>query len=341
MKKVFILSLLTLAGLSFSGCHNGDWEFPNYEYSAVYFSYQSPIRTICLGEDVFDTTLDNLHQCQIMATIGGVYDNTKDIDIDIRVDNSLCNNIVFANTGVDIVPMPTNYYSLSSDSRITIPKGKMLGGVTVQLSDAFFADAKALTTNYVIPIVMTNVTGADTILAGKPLVSNPNRVDVNDWDVLPKDYILYAVKYINKYDANYLRRGKDVYSGAQTGTVIRHNQYVEKDEVIDAITTRSLNTIAWAYDAKDPDGNIIDCTLLITFNENGECTISSDSEGVIANGSGKFVAKGDKNSWGAQDRDVLYLDYTLQHHGITCAATDTLVVRDRGMKAEWFAVAAK
>ncbi|MDR0962864.1 MAG: DUF5627 domain-containing protein [Mediterranea sp.] len=340
MKKVFILSLLTLAGLSLNSCQNGDWEFPDFEYSTVYFAYQSPLRTICLGEDVYDTTLDNLYQCQIMATMGGVYDNTGNVDISFRVDNSLCDNLQFTGTTTDVVAMPTSYYSLSSD-RITIPKGKVLGGVTVQLTDAFFADPKALTTNYVIPVVMTGVAGADSILSGAPLATNPIRTHAEDWDVLPKDYILYGVKYINKYDANYLRRGKDVYSGAKTGTEVRHAEYVEKDEVIDAITTRSLNTIAWAYNAQDLDGNNIDCNLLITFNDNGDCTLSTDSEGVTVSGSGKFVSKGDKKSWGNVDRDVLYLDYTLQHHGITCVTSDTLVVRDRGMKAEWFSVEVK
>ncbi|MDR1003423.1 MAG: DUF5627 domain-containing protein [Prevotellaceae bacterium] len=341
MKKVFILSLLTLAGLSFSGCQNGDWEFPNYEYSAVYFAYQSPIRTLCLGEDVYDTTLDNLHQCQIMATIGGFYDNPKDVNIGFRVDNSLCNNLVFGDTGADVVAMPSSYYTLSSDNTITIPKGKVLGGVTVQLTDAFFADPKALSTNYVIPVVMTNVAGADSILSGTPRVESPNRTNADDWDVLPKDYILYAVKYINKYDANYLRRGKDVYSGAKTGTNVRHNQYVEKDEVVDDITTRSLNTIAWAYDTRHLTGILDDCTLLLTFDNDGNCSVSSDTEGVTVSGNGKFVSKGDKNSWGNTDRDVLYLDYTLQYQDITCTTNDTLVVRDRGMKAEWITEEAK
>ncbi|MDR0939815.1 MAG: DUF5627 domain-containing protein [Mediterranea sp.] len=341
MKKVLILSLLALTGLSFSGCQNGDWEFPDYEYSAVYFAYQSPVRTICLGEDVYDTSLDNLHQCQILATIGGVYDNKNNVNIGFRVDNSICDGLIFSDTETDVLPLPSSHYSLSSDNTLTIPSGKILGGVTVQLTDAFFADPKALTNNYVIPLVMTSVSGADTILSGTPLVDNPRLAVAADWDVLPKNYILYAVKYINKYDANYLRRGKDVYSGAQSGTTVRHGQYVEKDEVIDDVTTRSLNTIAWAHELRDAGGTLIDCSLLITFDNDGNCTLTSESEGVAATGSGKFVPKGDKLSWGNTDRDVLYLDYTLEYDGVTRVTSDTLVVRDRGMKAEWFTVAEK
>ena len=341
MKKIFIITLLTalVTGL-FTSCENGDWEFPDYEYSAVYFAYQSPVRTIVLGEDVFDTSLDNAYQCQIMATMGGVYNNDKDVEIGIRVDNSIVNDLVFDATQEDIIAMPSNYYSLSSD-KITIKKGSILGGVTVQLTDAFFNDPNSLVNTYVIPVVMTGVVNADTILSGKPMVDNPRRGVSGDWDVQPKDYVLYAVKYINPYDANYLRRVVDVISGGQSGTNNRRAQYVEHDEVIDDITTRSLSTIAWEHQTKDMDDITRNSVMLLTFNEQGDCTVSSDTDGVTARGSGKFVSKGDKNSWGNKDRDVLYLDYTVNYGDIQVATKDTLVVRDRGVKAEWFAPVVK
>lgn len=336
MKRIIFTAFLMamVIGL-FTSCENSDWEFPDYDYSAVYFAYQSPIRTICLGEDVFDTSLDNEYKCQIMATIGGVYKNNANIDISIRVDNSLCDNLVFEENDMDIIPMPSNYYSLSSD-KITIEKGSVLGGVIVQLTDVFFNDPKSLLTTYVIPVVMTGVVNADTILSGTPLVDNPRRGVSSDWDVQPKDYMLYAVKYINQYEANYLRRGKDVISGSQSGTKNRHAQYVEKDEVVDNITTRSLNTIAWEHQTKDMNDITRNSVLLLTFDNQNNCTITSETEGVTASGTGKFVSKGDKNSWGNKDRDVLYLDYTIDYGDIQSATNDTLVVRDRGLKAEWF-----
>jgi hypothetical protein len=336
MKKIFIITFLTalLTGL-FTSCENGEWEFPDYEYSAVYFAYQSPVRTIVLGEDIFDTSLDNEYKCQIMATIGGVYSNEKNVEIGIRVDNTLCEGLIFDGTDQEVLPMPSNYYSLSSD-KITIEKGSILGGVTVQLTDAFFSDPKSLTTTYVIPVVMTGVVNADSILSGKPLVDNPRRGVSSDWDVQAKDYVLYAVKYINQYDANYLRRGVDVISGSQSGTLNRHAQYVEQDEVIDDITTRSLNTIAWDHQTKDMNDINRNNRILLTFNAQGECTVTSETEGVSASGSGKFVSKGDKNSWGNKDRDVLYLDYSVNYGDIQVATKDTLVVRDRGVNAEWF-----
>ncbi len=343
-KKILYLSSVLVA-LLFAACENGDWEFPDNDYSAVYFAYQSPIRTITLGEEnkyVTDNTLDNLHQCMIMATTAGVYKNNKDIKIDIKVDNSLCNGIKFVDGG-DIVPMPSSHYTLSGN-QIVIPSGKILGGVTVQLTDAYFADPLSTKLTYVIPVVMTNVNGADSILQGKPMdgVSTPNRVISADWSVQPKDYVLYAVKYISPYQANYLRRGVDVYSGAKTGTERRHAAYVERDEVLqDQFSTLGINVVEWNRVTRNSKGELIDNRLKLSFSGDGNCTITSNSAGVAASGSGKFVSKGDKKSWGGEDRDVLYLDYTLDYDGIKCATKDTLVVRDRGVQGEWFKVEAK
>lgn len=325
-----------MAGALFAACENGDREFPDYKYSAVYFAYQSPVRTITIGEDEStDNSLDNEHKCRIMATVSGVYENKQDVEIGIRVDNTLCDGFVYESTGRDIVPMPASHYTLEDD-KIVIEKGQILGGVTVSLTDAYFNDPKSLELNYVIPVVMTGVQHADTILQGKPQVTDPHRLNKSDWEIQPMDYILYAVKYINKYDSHYLRRGVDTYSGNKTGTETRRAAYVEKDEPIDGFSTLGLNKVQWARPTKNAAGVNIEANLLLDFDEAGNCTVSSNSEGVTAGGSGKFVDKGDKNSWGGKDRDVLYLDYTMDYDGIHCATKDTLVVHYRGVKAEWF-----
>ena len=79
-----------------------------------------------------------------------------------------------------------------------------------------------------------------------------------------------------------------------------------------------MNTIAWAHPAKDAAGNNLGLVLLLTFDGSGNCTITSDTEGVTATGSGKYVVDGDKKSWGNEDRDALYLDYTLNFGDVTC-----------------------
>ena len=334
MKK--LLFTIAALGVLFTSCQNQDWGFDDFDYTTVYFAYQSPVRTIVMGEDIFDTSLDNQKKCKIMATTGGAYTNNKNIVINLNVDNSLGDNLVFKSTMEDVLPMPASYYTLSSN-QITISKGSVMGGVEVQLTDAYFADPKALTTNYVIPLVMNDVQNADSILRGKAAVSNPNRCISGDWSVTPKDYTLYAVKYINAWHATYLRRGVDVVTGNSDAslnkTVVRHQKYVENDEVC-SMTTQNLKTAIFPVTA-----NGVACNLLLTFDDSNNCVVSSEDGKVT--GTGKFVEKGEKKSWGNKDRNAIYLDYQIKLDDVTYATKDTLVVRDRGISLETFDVLTK
>lgn len=94
-----------------------------------------------MGEDLFDTSLDNEGKFKVMATTGGVYDNKKDITIDFTIDNTMTNKIVYSSNDADVIPLPSNYYTIASN-KIVIPKGSITGGVEIQLTADFFADLK-------------------------------------------------------------------------------------------------------------------------------------------------------------------------------------------------------
>ncbi len=319
MKKILSISAVIITILT--SCQNDEWDFPDYELKSVYFAYQAPIRTITLGEDIFDTTLDNQGKCQIMATTAGVYSNKEDVTIGIAVDNSLTQGLSFSSPySGNILPMPSNYYTLASN-QIVIPKGKLIGGVEVQLTDAFFADPLAVKTTYVIPLIMTSVQKADSILS-------------------TKDYTLYAIKYVNAWTGNYLRRGKDVVVGKNGNTslnqtIVRRQQYVEKDE-INKLNTKTRKQAEFPVVYKGAGNTNIDCPLLLSFDDAGNCTIAAGASGFTATGTGKFIKKGEKQSWGNKDRDALYLNYSVELSDRQITSTDTLVLRDRGVAIETF-----
>jgi len=355
-----IFTVLTMS------CENQDIEFPDNDKSAVYFAYQYPIRTIVLGEDIYDNTLDNERKCEIYATMGGVYANKTKIDIDIAVDNGLCDNLFFdAGHTLPVQPMPSNYYTLAAN-QISLD-GSLQGAVGVQLTEAFFADEDALRNTYVIPLRMTNVTNADSILSGLPKVEDPSRANASHWDVLPKDYVLYCVKFINTWHAFYLRRGKDMITrDGVASTVTRHKPYVEQDEVRQ-LTTLSLNELLYPMDYKNQAGQNLNFELKLSFDESQACTVKpittsyqlNDTvsvQNIAVTGGGAFVKKGEKKSWGNKDRDALYLQYNVSYEietqypnaglpnkveQVMVSTADTLVVRDRGIKAEVFTPAYK
>lgn len=357
MKKLF-LTVISVLGLSamISSCRNQDISFPDYTYQTLYFAYQTPVRKIVLGDDdQYDNSSDTAHECKIIATVGGEYSNDHDIKINFNVDPTLCNNLS-TSFGTKIVAMPSNYYSLDGSS-ITIPKGSMEGGINVHLTDAFFNDPASTNptfkdVKYVIPLVMTTTDSGDSILRGKPAVgvSNAYRVNSGDWSTQPKDYILYGIKYINPWDANWLCRGIDYVTkpDGTTKTITRHPTYVESDAVV-TLTGNSLTSdiypvsdTLYVYNPapghQKYENMVFTDNLLLTFDNTGKnCTITSNTSGFTASGTGTWVKKGEKNSWGSKDRDGLYLNYNINfNNGYKYATKDTLVLQDRNEKLETF-----
>lgn len=337
LNKLFVV--LTCVAAFLVSCENEDIEFPDFDYQTVYFANPYYVRTIELGDDLgVDLSLDNEYKIKINAYMGGVHQNNKNRIIDFEVNESLCENLYFSEGG-PIIPMPSAYYQLASD-RIVIPSGSAMGGVEVQLTDAFFADPKSLENTYAIPLIMTDVQGADSILQGNPLIAAPDRCVDSHWSVVPKDFVICVVKYVNPWHAYYLRRGVDQITNAGgTTTSIRHAQYVENDELVNT-TTNSLTESILTLNIKDDKGINIYYDLSLTFADNGTCTVGGSTDSYEISGSGKFVSKGEKNSVGGEDRDALYLDYQVDFKdlGTKYVTKDTLVVRNRGIVPEYFTV---
>ena len=355
-KYIYGVAMGTMA-LTYSSCYNADHEFPDYEGgTTAYFAYQFPVRTLVLGNDIYDNSLDNAHKCQIWSTMGGAYGG-RDAYADIVVDESLCDNLYFVDEGgnpaAPVLPMPSSYYNLLSN---VIPyNGDLRGYVEVQFTDAFFNDEKAVENTYVIPLVMTGVRGIDNMLTGTPLEGlSPSRTDTENWGVLAKDYVLYCVKYMNPWQGKYIRRGVDnvTEKGKVTQVVrqdfslvnsdlehLKENPVNANDEVC-GITTKNMSQAIFPVSFKT-SGASLSCNLILSFDGN-KCTISTDDENVTATGSGEFIAKGTEKSeykdfqWGSNNgelvqRDILRLAYDVNFSkdNVQVSTNDTLVVQTR------------
>lgn len=343
-----------------SSCYNADKEFPDYQGgTTAYFAYQDPVRTLILGNDIWNNTLDNQHKCQIWATMGGAYDG-RDAYAEIAVDNSLCDNLFFVDEGgnpsTPVLPMPDSYYKLTSN---TIPyKGDVRGCVEVQFTDAFFDDPLSIENTYVIPLVMKSVTGIDQILTGTPRDGlTPWRTNPSDWEILPQDYVLYCVKYKNPWDAKYIRRGVDrVTENGVTNEFIRKDlsfvntdpkHYTENpvnanDEVC-GITTKNMKQAIFPVSFQRGNGKASkSCDLILTF-DGDNCTISAANPAIAeVSGTGEFITKGTERpeykdyQWGSMNgelvqRDILRLAYNVKFldEDIQVSTADTLVVQTR------------
>ena len=308
--------------LSLTGCKNGDAEFSDSENgTTAYFSYQYPVRTIILGDDESDTSLDKQHKCQIKATFGGSRKGSNGT-LTVQVDPTLADDLTFAD-GSPVKAMPDSYYTLSTNKLAF--NGTYQGATTVQLTDDFFNDPDAVRNTYVIPLVITESTGFTRVASGTPKsgFTNPKRTDDKAWQVYPQDYVLYCVKFQNKY------------SGWWITNHTPSTDNIEKASQVE-ITTRSLHSSV--YRVTYQNGTTVNTAdLLLTFDDNENCTVSSLTTGVTATGSGKYTDNGEKNSWNEKDRDAIDLKYTVTFaDGYSKTVDERLVWWRSGVKSEVF-----
>ncbi|MFV0594015.1 MAG: DUF5627 domain-containing protein [Draconibacterium sp.] len=330
MKKILLI-LLIFSG--FTACHNFDVDHPDFEYTSGYFPYQFPVRTLVLGDYIYDNANDNAHKFVISVAMGGVYENSTDRAFDIEVDETLCNDVLFSADGDTIHMMPSNYFTLSSNSQIVIPAGKMNGGIEVQLTDAFFNDPLAIKLGYVVPVRLKGSADVDTILSGSS--TNPN-ADVrvsSQWAVAPKNFTMFAVKYINEYHGTYFHYGaskvKDS-GGSEIESKTYSEKYVESNPTSNLVTTgRNQVSLTTNFNSDVMTGEV---TLLLNFSGD-KCTVSSAAgSAYTVSGTGEFKSKA--YSWGNKDRDGIVLNFTVSDGEQTYEASDVLVARDRGVVME-------
>ena len=100
-----------------------------------------------------------------------------------------------------------------------------------------------------------------------PKGQKPSDVISSVWLVQPQDYVLYCVKYINKWTGKYLRHGVDkVTENGTTTENDRHNEYVEDDEICQTVTkslTETILTVTTNLGTTDNPRNISYKLLLV------------------------------------------------------------------------------
>ncbi len=342
IKLVVIIALV----FSLMACENQDNVVEDFGSTSVFFPYQRPARTLVLGKyDLGFNDNDNNGRFEIGVVMSGVFENMTNR----KVYFELAPELIDANTlGVDSVNvqvLPSSYYTIEQQSPVTIPAGSINGRIPVQLEDAFFDDPLSFAgkneTHYVIPLRITDYEELDSLLTGVPIVENPVKILDSDWNPAPKDYTLFGIKFMNKYQGKYLRRGADVMTNSlgETTTSIYRAEFVEEDEVVD-LTTSGRFDVKYANRVRRGElSSPGDVNIELIFNTDETCVIAGyGDDSYNVSGSGRLVENGDE--WGGEQRDVIYLDYqyTDAVNNETHAVKDTLVIRNRDVTFEEFSI---
>lgn len=221
MKNIVII--LLLLGLMTTGCYD---DFRNdYPYTTVAFSTatggltsQGELgRTVVMGEGL---------EMDFGVYIAGLLENDKEWWADFIIDPSLLN-------GTPYQLMPESYYTLSNDSRITIPSGDYVGKVTVTLdSAAFVTDPLSVDFNYALPIRLTD-TNADSLHTAQ------------------SEKIL-VLKYINSYEGYYDQEGsyQTVDAGSTINEGIIDNVIMASTHSLDSVIANGMIYIGAEYEVK-------------------------------------------------------------------------------------------
>ena len=333
MKKTL---LILIAGIAASACSNVDIEFDDFDYQSIYFPYQTPVRTLILGdESVGDNSIDLEHAFSIGVAMGGAYENKRDRIVTVEYAPELGDNITDGD-GNPLEVLPAAYYEAVFD-KIIIPAGQFSGKMRVDLKDAFFEDPLSTSTHYVIPVRIVDAEG-DTVLRGDPVdyVVDPDPRVAEDWEVVPKDYTLFGIKFINEIHGMYLLRGAR--TNIATNDVVTYSERFITDNNMTKLSTLSLTENTMDIVGGSFTGSF--WNIRLTFNkENQTITVSQmDPATVGASGSGVYFTKDDSESesYNNKKHRTIYLDYTLDQSGTVYAVKDTLVFVDTDVVFEEF-----
>ncbi|MDQ1296794.1 MAG: hypothetical protein QG611_773 [Bacteroidota bacterium] len=340
MKK--ILYLLSIVTLLFS-CTNKDVDFDDFAFQSVYFPYQTPVRSLMLGDEVDgDNSIDLEHAFSIGVSIGGLYENIKDREITIALAPELASGIING-AGNELELLPPEYYN-ATFNQITIPAGSFLGKLRVNLTDAFFEDSLTTIVRYVIPLKITDAAG-DSVLKGTAVntVASPDPRIAEHWLVQPKNYVLFGIKYINATHGVYLLRGKSTNTTALPQVTTSYSKRFLDDNDMTKLTTKSLTeNYMPTVGGTNKESTNPRYVMKLTFNEDNKSVIISqkDASSVAVNGTGKYYSINDSEaeSYNGKKHRTIYLDYTYQDGGNTFHVNDSLVFVDTDMKFEVFTV---
>lgn len=306
MKKILAFLIVSLALVS---CYE-DY-IKDYDFTSIYFPYQENVRSFIVGEGL---------KIEVGAALGGVMKNTKDRNVNFAIDNSLITSerLQAMKVGVsyikdavaevtELLPLPTNYYTLSDNSKMVIKSGWHSGSVVINIdSTAFLSDEATLKATYAIPFYIVNAE-ADSIIE-------------------KKRFAVIGVKYENMLFGNYYHGGVTYVKDSEGNTIDTLAYYTiipQPAADIWTLVTIAPNSLAVKGYSNNSSPNY---ELKLTLDGNN--IIVSSAQGSTYNfdpdGASSF-----NRSILLQDRKI-YLKYKyINNDGNTCYASDTLAFRNR------------
>ena len=313
--KAKLFFLLTVI-LSLTSCQKYEDFIEDFDYSTTYFAYQKPVRTV-FSDDL---------SIEIGVVLGGKRENKTDERVTFQIEPEMLQDVDYVGSN-QFKLLPEDYYSLSDNNTIIIPKGKFLGTVRLTLNkEKFLMDPLAVESTYALPIRITE-SSTDQILKG----------DI-EAGIAAKDYTIVVIKYISEYHGVYYHRGHRT-SYDNLGNMIETLKYVgehEEDIYIKNLVW-NLGTINASSLTTDGVAEFLSGTskysMVLNINENNSVSISDN----LSPGSSQITGIKDLgDSKYDREKKQFYLNYEYidEASGIRYVMADTLIYRNTEMELE-------
>lgn len=241
--------------LAITSCRKYETFTNDFDYTAVYFATQKPLRTLVVSDSM---------DFKVGVALGGVRENNRDESVSFQIDPSLLSTVEGA-SGFEL--LPANYYTLSNNNTMVISKGSVIGDITVSLNkELFTSDPNAVNDYYALPLRIVSST-TDSVLSGNASVA-------------AKDYTIVVVKYISSYSGNYYHKGVETRRSTGATTV-----YSKRD--LSANQVWNLKTLSANELTTSGAGTNTSASLRLSLNNNN-VTVSTDANLTSASGTGTF-----------------------------------------------------
>jgi len=265
----------------------------DYDYTAVCFGTQNPVRTLVARSD------NDYLEFKTGVALGGLRANQNEYSAQFVVDPDLLNTVDHPSR---FILLPEDLYVIdNTDNTFIIHKGEMLGDCPVRINKTGFAKLTgSLDTTYVLPLRLVSTT-ADSIVSGK-------------------DYTIIAIKYVSEYSGYYYCRGWVAqWNGSDTTAT---NPYFHDDlsaNKVRLLTTLSLTQfdMAGMGDQENTDDRNLDHLQIGLVD--GNVTLSSIS--------GKNSVTDRGSSYDA-DTKTFTLNYIYNKGGTNYLVNEELVLRE-------------
>ncbi len=271
----------------------------DYDFTAVYFSYQTPLRTLVARDD------SNELRFKTGVALSGVRSNTIDRDVVVELEPDLLASI---SGGSKLKLLPKECYTTSIDgtNRFTIPKGSSIGAFDIVIDKSKFTQLDGATEKtYALPYRILDAQ-VDSILVGNAEMLKP-----------AMDYQVIVVKYVNENSGHFYANGTTAIVKTSGNEDIE--AYGDAYDTVKSIT-KSLTTLS-----TDENGKVL--MQLSSLGNEAESTmnVSLDSayNVVLSSVAGKAVITDLGSSYDAEKR-VYTLNYRYKMGGVTCEIHETL-----------------